>query len=267
MNVKLSLLILGVVLCLGAGCATNPITGQEELMLVPEDQDLEIGRKYAPELEKQMGGRIANESLQDYIDRVGQKIAHISHRPDWEYHFVALNDESVNAFALPGGYIFITRGMLGKLQTEAQLAAILAHETVHVVARDTSNVMSNQIGISLLLSAVTSEETSRGVMTAANLTRQIIGLRYSRKDEREADLGGLDYMVAAGYNPNGMVETMQMLENEQKVRPIEFLSSHPSPGNRVGYLTQEIQMTYYSLAELRIGTEDYRTAVLDGLND
>ncbi len=134
---KLLLPILSLASCLFVGCAVNPITGEEELMLFGEDQDIVIGRKYAPELEKQLGGRIANEGLQDYMDGVGQKIARISHKPDWEYHFVALEHESVNAFALPGGYIFITRGMLEKLQTEAQLAAILAHETVHVVARDT----------------------------------------------------------------------------------------------------------------------------------
>jgi predicted Zn-dependent protease len=262
---KLGLLTLGFGLCLSVGCATNPITGKEELMLIPVDQDVEIGRKYAPEIEKELGGKIENESLQNYIDSVGQKVARISHRPDWEYQFAALNDDSVNAFALPGGYIFITKGMLEKLQTEAQLASILAHETVHIVARDTSNVMSNQIGIGLLLSAVTSEETSEGVLTAVNLTRQIIGLRYSRKDEREADLGGMRYMVAAGYNPNGMVETMQMLQEQQKARSIEFLSSHPSPENRVGYLAKEIQMKYHNLAELKIAGEDYRKAVLGEL--
>ena len=267
MNGKLAFSIIGIglVLCLCAGCATNPITGEEELMLVPEDQDVALGRKYAPELEKQMGGRIADENLQNYINNVGQKIARISHRSDWEYHFTALNDESVNAFALPGGYIFITKGMLEHIGTEAQLAAILAHETVHVVARDTSNAMSNQIGMSLLLAAVTSEETSQGVMTAANLTQKIIGLRYSRKDEREADLGGLSYMVAAGYNPNGMVETMQMLEDLQKVKTIEFLSSHPSPENRVGYLIQEIQFKYHNLTALNIGKENYSRVVLDHL--
>lgn len=267
MSGKIRLLILSLTSCLFIGCAINPITGEEELMLLSESQDIEIGRKYAPEVEKELGGKIDNPALQNYIDSVGQKIARISHRPDWEYHFVALKDDSLNAFALPGGYIFITKGMLEKLQTEAQLAAILAHETVHVVARDTANAMSSQIGLSLLLSAVTSGETSRGVLTAAQLTQQIINLRYSRKDEREADLGGLDYMVAAGYNPYGMVETMQMLENEQKVRTVEFLSSHPPPENRTAYLTQRIQTGNYNLTELRIGKGDYRKTVLDRLTN
>ena len=260
---KLGLLTLGIALCLCVGCETNPITGREELMLVSENQDFELGRKYAPEIEKQMGGKIENQALQDYIDGIGQKIARVSHRSDWEYHYTALNDDTVNAFALPGGYIFVTKGMLVHIETESQLAAVLAHETVHVVARDTSNAMSNQIGMSILLAAVTSEETSKSVMTAANLTKQIIGLRYSRKDEREADIGGLGYMVAAGYNPNGMVETMQILEEQQKGKSIEFLSSHPSPENRVEYLGQEIRMNYFNSTNLRVGKEDYRRAVLD----
>jgi len=264
---KLMLLILGPIFYLCAGCATNPITGEEELMLFSKEQDIEIGRKYAPEVEKQFGGRIANEGLQNYIDSVGQRIVRISHRPDWQYHFVAVEDKSLNAAALPGGYIFITRGMLEKLDTEAQLAGILAHETVHVVARDTLNMMSNQIGISLLLSAVTSAETSQGVLTAADLARMIIGLQYSRKDEREADIGGLDYMGAAGYNPYGMVETMQILQNQHNVRPIEFLSSHPSPENRLAYLKQRAQTHYSNLEGLKIGKEYYHSNVLQRLSD
>jgi predicted Zn-dependent protease len=203
MSNKPGLLILGFIFCLCTGCAINPVTGEEQLMLVSEQQDIEIGRKYAPEVEKQMGGRIANESLQNYVDSVGQKIARVSHRPDWEYHFAALEDKSINAFALPGGYIFITKGMLEKLTTEAQLAAILAHEITHVVARHVSANMSREIGISILLSAVISDKTPEGVLTATELGRQILGLQYSRKDEQEADLGGLDYMVWAGYNPYG----------------------------------------------------------------
>ncbi len=236
-------------------------------MFFPQQHDIVIGRKYAPEVEKQMGGRIASEGLQDYVDSVGQRIAAVSHRPDLEYHFVAVRHKSVNAIALPGGYIFITRGMLEKLETEAQLAAILAHEMAHVVARDTSNVMSNEIGINLLLSALVSEKTPKGVVTAADLAHQILSLNYSREDEQVADLAGLDYMVRTGYNPHGMVETMQMLQKQQEVMPIEFLSTHPSPKNRIAYLTQKIQTNYYNLAGLKIGKEDYRNTVLEQLNN
>ncbi len=117
--------------------------------------------------------------------------------------------------------------------------------------------------MNLIFSAATSGTRSRDVLTAADVTRQIISLRYSRKDEREADLGGLEYMVAAGYDPCGMVETMQMLQDQQKDKPIEFLSTHPSPENRVGYLTQKIREKYYGAAELKVGREAYTKTVLD----
>lgn len=283
MHKNLVLLISGLIFCLCTGCAINPVTGEEELMLFPEERDIAIGRKYAPEVEKQMGGRIANEGLQNYVDSVGQRIArevnallkhheqdskdHAIHRSDMKYHFVVVNDKSVNALALPGGYLFITKGMLKELTSEAQLAGILAHEIVHVVARDTSNVMSNQIGIDILLSAMLSDKTPRGVLTAADLTRQILSFQYSREDEETADLAGLDYMVWAGYNPYGMVETMQMLQSRQKIRPIEFFSTHPSPQNRVEYLTQRIQTKYYNLAGLKVGKEDYHRAVSQQLSN
>ena len=234
-------------------------------MLFPEHQDISIGRKYAPEVEKQMGGKIANENMQRYIDSVGQKIARVSHKPDLEYHFIALEHESINALALPGGYIFVTRGMLEKLKTETQLAGILAHEVTHVVARDGSVAMSREIGISILLSAAASQDAPQGVLTAADVTRQILGLHYSRKDEQDADLTGLDYMVMAGYDPHGMIETIQMLQNEQKVRPIEFFSTHPNPENRMAYLTRRIQARYSDRAGLKIGAENYRRSVLEHL--
>ena len=154
MTQKPHLLIPTLVFCLCAGCATNPITGKQEFMLIPEEQDIRIGQKYAPEIEKQMGGRIANDALQNYINSVGQKVANVSHRRSWQYHFTALEDDMINAFALPGGYIFITKGMLKQLTTESQLAGILAHETAHVVARDTAVLMSREIGIGILLSAL-----------------------------------------------------------------------------------------------------------------
>jgi predicted Zn-dependent protease len=102
-------------------------------------------------------------------------------------------------------------------------------------------------------------------MTAAELSRRIIGLRYSRQDEREADIAGLDYMVVAGYNPYGIVETMQMLEDQQKERVVEFLSSHPPPANRIAYLVQRIETKYQDLNSLNIRKQQYSEAVLDRL--
>lgn len=265
MSMKIRFLITGLILAICAGCAVNPITGKEELMLMTESQDLEIGQKYAPELEKQMGGRIADEALQNYINTVGQKVAKVSHRRSWEYHFTALDDDMVNAFALPGGYIFITKGMLKELTTEAQLASVLGHEVAHVVARDTAALMSREIGIDILLSAAVSENTSSTIRTAADLTRQIIGLRFSRTDEKDADYAGMDYMVRAGYDPAGMVETMQMLQDQQKTRSIEFFSTHPNPENRVAYLKSRINARYLRREGLITGKDEFSSSILSRL--
>jgi predicted Zn-dependent protease len=265
MRAILLLLSLEFILCFCWGCAINPITGEEEFMLFPEQKDVAIGKKYAPEVEKQLDGRITNERLQSYIDNIGQRVARVSHRPDLEYHFVAVEHESINAIALPGGYIFITKGLLQKLTNEAQLAGILSHEVAHIVARDSSVAMSRGIGMGILLAAVASQDTTRGALSAVNMARQIIGLQYSRTDEQQADLAGLDYMVQAGYKPYGMIETMQMLQDEQKTRQIEFFSTHPNPQNRIIYLKMKIQEKYSNLTELKIGKEDYYRAVLTNL--
>jgi len=263
---KISLMLPAVLTCASAlmcpGCATNPITGKQQFMLISPQQDIEIGRQYAPEVEKQMGGKIPDPALQQYIDTVGRNVARVSHTPDLDYHFVAVNDKSVNAVALPGGYVFITRGMLENLQTEAQLAAILAHETVHIVARHSSEAMSRQIGFEILLSAVMDEQTSQTLQTVAGLSRQLIELGYSRDQEQQADLGGIEYMVRAGYAPYAMVETMQMLQNQHKVRPIVFLSTHPSPENRIAYLEEKIATAYYGSTALRVAREEYQNNVL-----
>ncbi len=267
MSKKVLLTILCLFLWLCIGCAINPITGEEEIMFFPERDDIAIGQKYAPEIEKELGGRIDNPQLQNYIDFVGQKVARVSHSPDWDYHFVALKDKAVNAVSLPGGHVFVARGMLKKLDSEAQLAAVLSHEVAHVVARDAMNVMSTQIGVEVLLSAASSGKMPGDVMTAASLARQILSLRYSREDEETADQTGLDYMVRAGYNPYGMIETMQVLQNQHEGGPTDFFSTHPAPQNRIMYLREKIQTRYSNVAGLKTGKEDYHKNVLEQLSN
>ncbi len=269
MSKKLRLLILGLSLCFFTGCAVNPITGETQFNLFGPDvtNDMPLGRQWAPKLEKELGGVVEDVGLQNYVDSVGQNIAEVSHTPDLEWHFKALKHDSVNAFALPGGYVYITTGMLKKLNSEAQLAGVFAHESVHVVARHSTVRMSEQIGLDILLSAVMPEGAPRGVIQATSIVRQIVSLKYSRDDERQADDVGLDYMVWAGYNPYATVEVMQMLEKENKVRPVEFLSSHPAPQNRIEYMKQRIQTNYYNLEELKTGKEDYHSSVLEKLDN
>lgn len=262
---KLCPILLSFILAFCASCSINPISGEKQFMFFSQGQDVTVGQKYAPEIEKQMGGRIENQTLQDYINSVGQKVAVVSHNPDWKYQFVAVNDKSVNAVALPGGFIFITKGMLQNLKTEDQLASVLAHETVHVVSRHSSAAMSREIGIDILMSAVISEQTPQNIKMVTGFARQIIGLRYGRGDEQEADLVGLDYLVLAGYNPWAMVEITQMLEGLQESRPIEFLSTHPAPKNRTAYLTERVE-TKYSGVRAKESVDQYQAIVLSAVN-
>jgi len=250
---------------LPGGCAVNPVTGEKQLMLVGEDWERQVGRQYSGEVEKQLGGRIENRQLQNYINNVGQKIAAVSHRPGLEFHYTALNHESINAMALPGGYVFITRGMLERLTSEAQLAGVLAHETAHITARHSAAAVSRQMGIDLALS-VAGQKVSSSAMDIARVGAGLIGLRYSREQETQADMYGLDYMVKAGYNPYAMVETIEMLQRQNKMRPIEFFSSHPDPANRKANILEHISSNIYP-PTLTTGESDYAKFVLANLND
>lgn len=263
--VKKIVAIVSLLICsLGTGCSVNPVTGEKQLMLVSRAQLKEIGDKYAPEVEKQMGGRIENAELQNYISKVGHSVSSVSHTPSGRFKFAAVNDESVNAVALPGGYIFITRGMLEKIKNEAQLASILAHETAHVTARHVGSAMSNQIGVDILMSVLTSEKTGRVVRTAANMGIQLIGLKFSRDHETQADGIGMDYMVKAGYEPVAMVEVMKMLAAEGKTKRIVFLSTHPDPGGRAYELQQRIRWRRYGKG-LKVGFDEYSQNVTENL--
>jgi predicted Zn-dependent protease len=246
------------------GCAVNAITGEEEPMFMSVPEEMALGSQMAPEIEKALNGSIPDEALQHYIDRVGQRIASVCHRPDWEYQYVAVEDTMINALALPGGHIYITRGLLEKLTSEAELAGVLAHETAHVVARDSAVAMSKEMGLSALM--VAAAAAGRGdAAQMVSVTGYFMMLKYSREDEQEADEAGMDYMVAAGYNPKAMVETMRMFQELNKVRPIEFLSTHPSPENRVRYLSERVAARYPDPDALKTGQDEFKTAMLDYL--
>ena len=260
-----TILLFSLSICF-TGCGVNPITGEKELMLISPAQEDRIGAQYAPEVEKQLGGRIENDELQNYISSIGRKIVRVSHTPGKTFRFTAVNDKSVNALALPGGYIFITRGMLENLESEAQLASILAHETAHVTARHTSSAMSKQMGIDITLSIISSTtDMPASAQTIASYGKQLIGMKFSRDDEKEADIAGLDYLERAGYQPQAIVETMEILDRQSKIKPIQFFSTHPNPENRKEYLEYKIKRRGYTGSK-RIGKEDYKKKVLNNLS-
>lgn len=261
-NLRLLLIVSALVLTC-AGCQTNPVTGEEQLILVSPEQEKQMGRDTAAQVEKELGQSLRDEQLQSYINSVGQQIARISHSPEVGFSYKAIEHGSVNAFALPGGYIYITSGLLKELNSEAQLAAILAHETAHVTARHIAQQITRNIIIDVGMSAAGTQASS-SAMRVANIVRQLEGMSFTREQERQADEVGLDYLVKAGYTPYGMIETMEILEKQSGTRTIEFFSTHPSPENRIEYLQERIYDRGYR-GEGKTGQQEYATNVLNRL--
>jgi predicted Zn-dependent protease len=265
MKTQIAVFAALVLMLFCGGCATNAVTGKTEFQLMGGNisSDVAMGQQASEGVIKEMSKGEVSGPMQNYVNYVGQKIAAVSHNPELEWHFMVLNNETVNAFALPGGYIYITTGMLKALQNESQMAAVLAHEAVHVTARHSASAMSKQLAVDLAISLGTNAKTA-SAMRVAQIVSQLEGLSYSRKHEREADFYGLDYLVAAGYNPNGMVEMMKMLEQLNSSSPIEFFSTHPSPENRLELIEQKIREKGWQPLGL-VNEQDYRKNVLSYL--
>ncbi len=221
-----------ILLC---GCATNPVTGQKQFSLVSSGQELQMGRE-GHQAVLQEYGLYNDAKLQAYVDSVGHRLARVSHLPNLEWHFTLLDDPTVNAFALPGGYIYITRGILAYLNSEAQLAGVLGHEIGHVTARHTARRVTQQelAGLGLGVASIFSEGFQR-YSSAAQQALSLVFLKYSRDDETQADQLGVDYSTKAGYDSREIPATYAMLKRVGEragQRMPAFLSTHPDPGDR-----------------------------------
>src|SRR3954468_1088792 len=220
------------------GCVRNPVTGKLQLDLLSESQEVEMGKQAKAEAEQAYGLYKDKPELTAYVAAIGKRLSAESGRPNLPWSYEIVDDASVNAFALPGGPVFITRGILGHLNTEAELAAVLGHETGHVAARHSANQMSKQqvaqlgLGLGSVLSPTVASATQ-----VAGAGLQVLFLKYSRDDETQADELGFRYMTKIGYDPRQMIPLFQMLEAVSKEagagKTPEWLQTHPDPGNRL----------------------------------
>jgi len=205
-----------VLVCLLAiavySCAVNPVTGRSELAIVSfsEEEEAVLGAKaYAPAVQQQ-GGFYRDRELEAYVQEVGMRLARVSHRPGLAYRYRVLNASVPNAFALPGGYIVINRGLLVGLENEAEMAAVLGHETGHVTAKHSLAGYQRAIASNVLVAGVVLGTGGRaGVQELSGITASLLENGFSRDQEREADWLGIDYMVKAGYNPEGAVQLQE----------------------------------------------------------
>jgi predicted Zn-dependent protease len=234
-SVLAGLLIVG---SLAAACATHPVTGQRQIALYTEEQEIAMGRQAHEQIVHELG-LYPDSELQRYVERIGSAMAQASERPHLPWTFAVLDDASVNAFALPGGFIYVTRGMLAHMGSEAELAGVLGHEIGHVTARHSIERLSRaQLAtLGLGLGAILSPEVQR-LGEVAELGLSLLFLSYSRSDEREADDLGLRYMAGRGYAPQAMAELFGMLDRVSRARDggrlPNWLSTHPNPANRQG---------------------------------
>jgi predicted Zn-dependent protease len=253
-----------------AGCATNPVTGNPNFVTMSESQEVQIGRSEDPKVRQEYGA-YDSAALQQYVNEVGQKLARHSHRPNLEYHFLVVDSPEVNAFALPGGYVYITRGILAYLNSEAELAAVLGHEIGHVTARHSvqqiSAATAAQVGASLLQIFV--PQTSGGLGdTAVNLLGNALLSGYGREHELEADRLGSEYLARTGYDPQAMVRVVGVLKNQEvfdaEVAKQEgreprayhgLFASHPDNDTRLQQVVGEA--AHFKPATTRTAREDF----------
>jgi predicted Zn-dependent protease len=227
-----------------AGCATNPVTGRQQLALVSEQQEIELGRQTDQQVVQQLG-LYPDEELQRYVNTVGQRLARDSERPELPWTFRVVDDASVNAFALPGGFIYLTRGILTHFNNEAEMAAVLGHEIGHVTARHSVQQISRSqlasLGLGLGMIFVP-ELRNYGDLAQTGLG--LLFLKYGRDAERQADDLGLRYMAGEGYDPNQMPSVFRTLERVGQVagqgRLPSWLSSHPAPADRARRIAGEV---------------------------
>lgn len=224
---------------LAFACATNPATGKRQLNIVSESQEIAIGRDAHPQIIREFGIYDEKPELNRMVERIGREIAAASERPHLPWTFTVLDTPMVNAMAVPGGYIYITRGMLERINSEDELAGVLGHEIAHVTARHSAQQMTRsqfaQLGL-VLGSVLAGPQATQQFGQFAELGLNLLFQRYSRAHETEADLLGTGYMAEARFNPIGserMLMTLQRLDKNPAAGIERYFVSHPDPAKRV----------------------------------
>ncbi len=242
-----------------AACALNPATGRRQLSLLSEAQEIQIGHEAAANVRSTVG-LVEQQALQAYVQQIGRREAAASERPDLPWQFQVLDEPGPNAFALPGGFIFLTRGMLNLMTSEAELAAVLGHEIGHVTARHAVNQISKQqlAQLGLGLGSIFYPDL-RPFESLVGAGLELLFLKYSRDDEREADVLGFEYMRKRGYDVSEFDDVFAALarigDGERGALPA-WLSTHPAPADRVK-AAQTRATTVGPQPNARIGREDY----------
>jgi len=225
------------------GCATiyNPATGKKEIIFIPTSTEQTIGRQTAAQIAKEFKF-VKDPIALRRIREIGKKIAAVSDRKDLQYSFYVIDDKNINAFTIPGGYVYVNSGLMDKA-TDSELACVLGHEIGHVAAKHIIKKMQSQIGYSLLMNIAARSADISDIQTAVSITYDLVSKGYSREDELEADRIGVKYAYKAGYDPHAMIRFLKKMQAEEKGnRGLVFLRTHPYPEQRMQQLQQYIPL-------------------------
>lgn len=236
-------LLLPIMICLTmTACQTIDATGQRQLSFIGEQQEVQMGQSSNEEIVKTMG-LYEDEDLQNYVQEIGSRMARTTERPELPWTFQVIDDDVVNAFALPGGYVYLTRGILAHFENEAQMAGVLGHEIAHVTAKHSvvrlSKAMITQLGLGVATIAVPELQEFSSMLGQG---MQLLFLKFSRDDETEADRLGIRYMINVNEDPRELIDVMEMLGSmtgEGGKLP-QWASTHPYPENRVEFISAHL---------------------------
>ena len=264
------IIFLLIIVLLFISCAVNPVTGKRELMLLSEADEIQLGKQSDAGI-VQTYGVYNDPALTQYVSEIGQKMVKISHRPGLKFEFKVMDSPVINAFAVPGGFVYVTRGILAYLNNEAEFAGVLGHEIGHVTARHSAKQYSkaqlSQLGFGL---GSALSETFRKYAGIANFGVGMLFLKFSRDNERQADQLGVEYSTRVGYDANEMANFFATLERMQPSSGADglpgWLSTHPNPADRVAAVrkTAKEWQQKTGATNLRIGRNNYLRKI-DGI--
>ncbi|MCC6426971.1 MAG: M48 family metalloprotease [Phycisphaerales bacterium] len=254
------------------GCSTNPATGRSQLAFYGRDWDIDVGEQAAPGMVQEFGGEVKSADLRAYVTDIGTRLARHTEadNPSLPWSFTLLDSDVINAFALPGGKVFFSRGLAEKMTNEAQMAGVLGHEVGHVTARHTAERISKAAVVQGLVQAAGVAASSYGggveqALPAVQVGGELITLKFSRDQESEADSLGMRYMVKEKYNPAAMVQVMEILKAASGEAGNEWTATHPLPETRIQRIQTEIQTTYsytQNNAEFKLDESRFKSAFL-----
>lgn len=222
----------------------NPFTGEKQYLSITPEQEIALGLQAVPEMIDQFGGLSHDPKGQLLVEKVGSRLTDDSRvkDTDWKFNFHLLaDDQTINAFSLPGGQVFITQALFSKLKTEDHLAGVLGHEIGHVLARHSAQHIAKEQLTQGLTGAVMAASGDRDAGRMAAFVGQMVNMKYGREDELQADELGVSLVAQANYDPRAMIEVMRILQEAGGAGPIEFFSTHPNPANRIEHIQAVIE--------------------------